>query len=380
VFTATVITLDKALAKAAGFTAGDLAETFLASSFDQYRNPTLITAQYPPSRTAPAEARGSSGAGGAGRLHAVATDLPSAAAEAEAGQGGDGAILAVRHGTSSSRSELDHNGTVVTRAVAVASGVSIGGVVTIAAASTEAVTTVPSQGNPTTDLKVTLTGLLVGGVPAELTDQGLRISDQVPFGPGQLVAFNAATAQLAERGLIVTAAPAVRETDINRARAEGGAVLVRYRVTDQIGGDEEVVIADAHSRSTLALAEKQPSVPEPLPALTPAPVSPLGPVSTGLTPGGGAMLPPPARPDGGWVGDGHGAGAGSVSADTDAATLFPAGGPGAETAAPTDGLLNLVEGARDPAVIRLRTGYRVILLLAAAGAAVHFAAQRTRPT
>src|SRR5581483_472463 len=62
-WTATAITLDKAVAKAAGGTGGSLAETFFESSSKEYRNPSLIGAQYPPTATIPTEARGGSPAG-----------------------------------------------------------------------------------------------------------------------------------------------------------------------------------------------------------------------------------------------------------------------------------------------------------------------------
>jgi len=47
-YSSTALTLDKTQARAAGFTGGDLAETFFESSSDKYRNPTLINAQFPP--------------------------------------------------------------------------------------------------------------------------------------------------------------------------------------------------------------------------------------------------------------------------------------------------------------------------------------------
>src|SRR5581483_1847742 len=222
-----------------------LAETFFRSSSKDYRNPSLIGAQYPPTATIPTEARGGSPEGAPGGIaatHVVATEQPSASASAQGGRGGDGSPVTVQGGSSSSHGELRPDGAVVTRALSVATGAAVGGgAVTFSSATTEAVTTVPPAGPPTTALNVTVTGLLVGGVPAELSDQGLRISDQVPVGAAQLGAFNAATAQLAARGITITAAPAVREIGAGQARAEGGGMAVRYRVADQIGGDEAIV-------------------------------------------------------------------------------------------------------------------------------------------
>ncbi|HKN38485.1 MAG TPA: hypothetical protein VJ456_05175 [Acidimicrobiia bacterium] len=392
-WTSTAITLDKAVAKAAGGTGGALAETFFQSSSDQYRNPSLIGAQYPPTATIPSEARGGSPPGTPGGLaatHAVATEQPTADAEAQGGRGGDGSPIVMQGGSSSSHGELGRDGAVITRARSVASGIAIGGgAVTISSATTEAVTTVPPRGPPTTELKVTLTGLLVGGVPAELTDQGLRISDQVPVGPAQLAAFNAATAQLAARGIVVTAAPAVREVGVDQARAEGGGVDVRYTVTDQVGGDEEVVLAQALSRSTLKLAEPAPALPLPvepsppgapapgLPAAAPSPVVP----SVVAAPAGAGVVRPSGPSDDGAVALGPAVTVGGV----DAGSVAPGGGTAAAPVAaapltPARPALNLFGREDDRALRRLRTGYRVILLLAAAGAAVHFAGQRARTT
>jgi hypothetical protein len=380
-WTSTAITLDKAVAKAAGATPGELAEGFFHSSSDQYRNPSLIGAQYPPTAIVPAEARGGSPPGvpgGVAATHVVATEQPSADAEAQGGRGGDGSPIVMQGGTSSSHGELSRDGAVITRARSVASGIAIGaGAVTLTSATTEAVTTVPPRGRPTTEVKVTLTGLLVGGVPAELTDEGLRISDQVPVGPGQLAAFNAATAQLAARGIVVTAAPVVREVGIDRARAEGGGVVVRYTVTDQFGGDEEVVLAEARSRSTLGLAEAAPAPPLPSPpGETPVTVPPV----VVAPPAPQPLAAPP-------VGTGA-AGVGSSLSDTSASPGPAAGAPTDIAAGPVPvaaeplplprPALNLPGGEDDRALNRLRSGYRVILLLAAAGAAAHIASQRSR--
>ena len=385
VLTSAAITLDKAVAKAAGGTGGDPVETFMASSVDQYRNPTLISAQYPPTRAAPAEAS-SGGEAGLAALRAAATELPSATAEAEADRAGDEVTLAVRHGRSASSSELGHDGVLVTRAAAVASGVTIGGVATIASAATEAVTTVPPRGRPTTQVKTTITGLQVGGVPARLTDEGLRISDQVPVGPEMLATFNAATAQLAERGIVITAVPAVREAGAERARAEGGAAVVRYRLADQAGGDEELVIAQARSQSTLVMAQERAPLPprsltEPPGEPTPAPGPPASaPTGTPADLGGRPPIAPAVV-----AGAAGASGSGFGPEPVGAGSSFPVApwdtGRGASASdARAEGQLGLVDRAADPAVARLRRGYSVILLLAAAGAAVHLALQRSRST
>jgi len=402
-WTTTAITLDKAVAKAAGGTAGALAETFFQSSSKDYRNPSLIGAQYPPTATIPTEARGGSPPGTPGGIaatHVVATEQPTASASAQGGRGGDGSPIVVQGGSSSSHGELRPDGAVVTRATSTATGVSIGGgAVTFSSGTTEAVTTVPPAGPPTTALKVTVTGLLVGGVPAQLSDQGLGISDQVPVGATQLAAFNAALSQLSARGITIIAAPAVREIGAGQARAEGGGMIVRYRVADQIGGDEEIVLAEARSSSTLQRAAPASPLPLPeVPSVSEPPAS--GPATTGspLAPpaaAGAAGMPAPSIGNG----EDYGAGGPSASPADSGTALGSAAGPSGtgngatsgagptSAAAPASGLaaparpaLNLLARADDRAERRLRTGYGVILLLAFAGTAIHFGAQRARST
>ncbi|HZQ76696.1 MAG TPA: hypothetical protein VFE55_05155 [Acidimicrobiia bacterium] len=388
-WTATAITLDKAVAKAAGGTGGSLAETFLESSSKEYRNPSLIGAQYPPTATIPTEARGGSPAGTPGGIvatHVVATEQPAATAEAQGGRGGDGGPVVVQGGSSSSHGELRADGAVLTRATSMASGVAIGGgAVTFSSATTEAVTTVPPAGPPTTALKVTVTGLLVGGVPAELTDRGLGISDEVPVGAAQLAAFNAAVGQLAARGITITAAPTVREIGAGQARAEGGGMVVRYKVADQIGGDEEVVLAEARSSSTLQRA--QPASPLPLPALPSVSEPPASaPAASAAAPQSAAptrAAAPPAGSEEEGIGPGAGNGAGPSNGAEAVGPAGPASAAGplaaAASASPRPAL-NLLGREDDRAPRKLRTGYGVVLLLAFAGTALHFAAQRARTT
>jgi len=400
-WTTTAITLDKAVAKAAGGTGGSLAETFFESSSKDYRNPSLIGAQYPPTATIPTEARGGSPPGTPGGIaatHVVATEQPSASASAQGGRGGDGSPVVVQGGSSSSHGELRPDGAVVTRAVSTATGVSIGGgAVTFSSGTTEAVTTVPPAGPPTTALTVTIAGLLVGGVPARLSDQGLGVSDQVPVGAAQLAAFNAAMSQLATRGITVVAAPTVREVGAGQARAEGGGMVVRYRVADQIGGDEEFVLAEARSSSTLQRAAPASPLPLPLPGLAsasppsgtgPAAGSPLAPPAAS---GEGAGAAGPSAPAAGnaaaaasapaFSGDGNGAGPTPAAAPLAAAAPLTGAAPlTAAAPAPARPALNLLGREDDRAERRLRTGYGVILLLAFAGTAIHLAAQRARTT
>jgi hypothetical protein len=196
--------------------------------------------------------------------------------------------------------------------------------------------------------------------------------------------LTAATAQLAARGIVVTAAPAVQEAGAGQARAEGGGVVVRYTVTDQLGGDEEVVLAEARSRSTLRLAEPAPAQPLPLPAPSPgqgsaAPstqASAAAPLPMVVAPAGSVVSAPPGSLAGGAAASGVPLPAGGGDAAAPAGIGATAPGMAAPLT-PVHPALNLLGREDDRALRRLRAGYRVIILLAAAGAALHFAAQRS---
>ncbi|HKN37558.1 MAG TPA: hypothetical protein VJ456_00465, partial [Acidimicrobiia bacterium] len=145
IYSSTALTVDKTQAQAAGFTAGDLAELFFESSSDKYRNPALVRAQYPPAGTVPAESSfdgaaappGAPATGGAGHLHAVAAETPSAAAEAAGARAALGDVT-VGGGTSASSGELGADGTLITKARSAATDIRIAKVLTVANATTVA--------------------------------------------------------------------------------------------------------------------------------------------------------------------------------------------------------------------------------------------------
>jgi hypothetical protein len=144
---------------------------------------------------------------------------------------------------------------------------------------------------------------------------------------------------------------------------------VRYSVADQVGGDEEFVVAQASSRSVLVLRTPL-AGPVTAPALTPAPSVPPGAASGSLAPApvGTTGTTPVARE----ATPGPGVAARLIPSPprTVPSAVLPAVSPASE--------LNLLAGAEDPAVGRLLAGYRVILVLAVAGAALHLVRQRTR--
>jgi hypothetical protein len=421
VYSSTALTVDKTQAQAAGFTAGELAELFFESSSDKYRNPTLVRAQYPPAGTVPAESsfdgaaapQGAPAAAGAGHLHAVAAGAPSAAAEAAGAQATLGDVT-VGGATSVSSGDLGADGTLITKARSAATDVSIAGVLTLAAANTVAEARVPRTGPPTTTLQVKLAGVALAGVPAEITPDGIRISDKAAASPVTIAEFNAALAQLQAKGITVVAAPLVQETAAGVASASGGGLTIRYKVADQIGGDEELTLAPASARSAVARREiDAPTVDVPVPS----------PAADGPAPGAGAAAASPASPVGSGIpaltGSGSGSAAGglpgvSYGFDSDrlsgaAAALggpssavpysASAGAPNATTSAvsgASNAATSAVSGASNAATSaaaaavpsahhgpdparRLRSGYALVLLAALAGVAAVTAQFRIRP-
>jgi len=396
VYSSTSLTLDKTIARAAGFTPGPLGELFLESSSDRYRNPSLVTAQHPPTEKVPAEAtvdgigspEGPPVAGRGGRFHTKATDTPSAEATAT-GAGGVGPNVTVASSASSSAGTLQADGTLVTRARSQATGVRIADVLRLASVTTVAEATVPRAGAPTTALHVTLAGMTLAGIPAEMTPDGLRISDQAPASPVSRAAFDDALAQLADRGITVSAAPLVQDTAAGAARAEGGALRIRYKVADQIGGDEEFTFAPASARSAVSRRDTEAEAPS---VATDLPVD--GPTAAGSA---GAPAPRPATT--GVNGAGSGADAtvnaaggaeslpfngspafGTTPADPSTPSTSPAAGtpegpagPASITGTPggpagPDDLQLAAGRAADPAH-KVRTGYAVVLLALVAGVA-----------
>src|SRR5260370_339282 len=90
-----------------------------------------------------------------------------------------------------------------------ATDIRIAKVLTLAGATTVAEARVPRTGAPTTALDVKLTGAALGGIPAEITPDGIRISDKAAASPVTIAQFNAALAQLQEKGITVLAAPLI---------------------------------------------------------------------------------------------------------------------------------------------------------------------------
>ena len=391
-YSTTQLTVDKATAKAASFTLGDLVESFLEISDrplddklpdptgmlpdltldpttedpndhlgkyqppeTEYKSPVIVKAQYPPSADQ-AVPESSEALGGA--VRAYANQAPLSHAEAHGGKTTVAGVLEIGAGSSSSQSELLGNGTVVTTAIAEAKNVVVGGIVNLASVTSRAITRVPASGDGETELKIVVSGVLVGGVPARLTNDGLELSDQVPVSPAQLVAFNEGIAALDATGIAIRAFPGVvRKVDASSAEAAGAGLSVHYNFTGQglpgsgLGDapyDEEFVIGKVKSRSvarhrTTRLGTDLSELPD-LDVLA-------GDFTSSTDDGfglGGSEL-------------GSGAATGSVASS-----------PGGNDD------LNLVRSRAVPVVARLRDFYRLIMALALIGALTLLARRRTR--
>jgi hypothetical protein len=270
-YTETLITPDKALGRAAGFTPGPLAETFFGTSSEHYRNPSMVVAQQP-AGLFPAEDRapiGASGpAGSFGLIHAAAPSRSEVAAEVVMAAGPPGAPITVEGGLSRSSSLVEPDGTVVT-AVEVGFGRVVAGALELSGGHSRALARTPAGRPPVLDLETTLGRIAVNGVAAELTDSGLAVAGSEALSAAEVARFNAGLAQLAQAGISIEAVPRHHRAEDGSGHISGAAGLLRYRlpqlpVPNSIGNDEALLLA-----SVSATAVAQPAsgaAPESLPA------------------------------------------------------------------------------------------------------------------
>lgn len=258
--------IGKTRAIAAGATIGELGEAFLITTVNGYTNPALLNAQYPPSNVYPSEARFGqsvrSGGSSVADLHAVANGQPSAAADAIGGNGGMAGVLRIGGGTSSTRSEVKQDGTVLTTAVSTVHDVVIGPepapILTIGTMKSTASVEVPFGGKPKSNVKVQLTGAQVAGTPVTITQDGINLLNATSVPASLVQQVNGYLAQLDQYGLSVRALPVDKQETATEGTVSGAALQFRYTVppsvalpTD-IGKDETIllgqVIANAAGR------------------------------------------------------------------------------------------------------------------------------------
>jgi len=276
--------LGKARGLAAGATPGNLGEAFIATTIQGYSNPSAVTAQYPPSKVFPSEATAPNSVSGGGasvaRFHAVADAIPSATADATGGAGGIANVFRAGGATSRAHSEVRADGTVVTTAVSALQDVRIGPdaapLATISHLTGTAEVRVPLGGKPKDTVTIEMSGLLVGGVPVTITQEGVSLAGTVPVPATALATVNQALAQLDAQGIRLQAVPVTKEATDTNGTASGAVLAIGYKVPAQvqlptdIGKDETVLLgqvsAEAAGRRrqplTLELPPPLPSPPE----------------------------------------------------------------------------------------------------------------------
>jgi hypothetical protein len=308
------VQLGKSLSFAAGFTLGELGDTFVVTSAPPNTitsMPTVINAQDPPSNTAPKEAHltaGQYGGADSGEVRnadlaarANAEDAPTATAQAA---GNAVSSVPFSSGASSSRSDsaVADDGTVTTKAISSVQNVVIGSgamALTIAAVDSVASVTIPPGGKPIPTLAVHSYGAQLAGVPVILDEKGISINNQVAVPPDALSAFQAGLAQLAAQGLTLVPSPTQTQSTSEGATVSGAVFSFRYHYPDafprpsDIGTDEEWRLGSVYASAT-ARPRTEPPVAAPADS---APVAPgvaapdvAAPASAPLSPG----LPPAA--------------------------------------------------------------------------------------
>ena len=271
------VQLGKSQALAAGFTLGELGDLFVVSSSPPgtiTQMPTVISAQDPPSETAPRENSLSAGNGGGqsvggevrnADLNARASDSPMAVANASL-HSVTTAVYTAGAGVSHSESAVLPDGTVQTKATTSVQNLLIGGPQGLKIATVDSLATItikPGQ-KPVTALQVHTYGASLAGVPVTIDKNGLRISDQVPLPAASVEAFNQGVAGLAAQGLTFIASTETVEVGESEAELYGSAFTFRYQLPQSdiprpsdIGSDQMFeygkVVAKVTSRTTGSL-------------------------------------------------------------------------------------------------------------------------------
>jgi len=360
--------IGKTRAIAAGETIGELGEAFLATTLQQYSNPALVNAQYPPSDVYPSEAKFGNGvsAGGADLLdiHAVADATPSATADAIGGGGGVAGLFHIGGGTSHADSRVESDGTVVTTSFSsihdVLIGPQIAPILTIGTMTSKASVRVPFGGKPQTSLTVQISGALVAGAPVTITQDGITLANSAAVPASTVLQVNQYLAQLDQYGLAIRAVPVDKEVTDTEGTVSGAALQFRYIVppslslpTD-IGKDETILLGQVIANATGRKRE---------PFAATAPPVEVSPETISSSPDTGLSTEPVA-----------------ATPDLTAPASQPAalGGPTAAAAPTGPAPFTLPPRARNVVADRVLDGYRLIILAAVIAAAVYLLRNRTR--
>ncbi len=148
----------------------------------------------------------------------------------------DSTVFAVDHATSRTDQRIDAAGHLVVEAHAVLDGVHLlGGLILIDSIRTDAVVTDDGRGTQTHDATLTVDGVTVAGVPAEITEKGLVVGS--PTGAdGPLVQQLTGTLNQLLDGLgveVTTLAVEDGVDDAGLAYARAGGVMVEFHVDAQ---------------------------------------------------------------------------------------------------------------------------------------------------
>jgi hypothetical protein len=364
--------IGKTQAIAAGATIGELGEAFLITSVNGYTNPTLVTAQYPPSNVFKSDTAFSNGVSSNGQsaidIHTVADGTPSAKANAIGGAGGLAGVLRIGGGTSRTLSTVKDDGTVVTTAVSSVHDVTIGPdlvpILSIGTMTSTASVEVPFGGKPKTSLTVQMGGAQVAGTPVTITEQGITIANSAVVPASSVQSVNQSLSQLDQYGISVRAVPVDKQVTDTDGTVSGAALQFRYTVPSQvslptdIGKDETILLGEV-----IANAAGRPRQPVSIPA--------LGADVSGAT----AASPEPS------LGTDTGLSSPGLSTPADQPALL--GGPAAAPASTSSGAagpppFQLAHRARNVVADRVLSGYRFIIMVAVLAAAVYLLRNKTR--
>ncbi|HVV35973.1 MAG TPA: hypothetical protein VHC63_05160 [Acidimicrobiales bacterium] len=288
-------TLDKSQAIVAGVTPGPLGEAFLETTvvappsvppqvgkYVAYKNPSLVTAQYPPSNVFPAEA--SVADGGliveapfklrAGSLTAKASPVSADAAAVSGGQFVIPKVVTVQHAGGDSDTHVLDDGTVVAEAHSYLSGINIAGILDIASIDSVARTTAKPGATPTHSLSISIGRGLIAGMGVTIDTRGVHLAGSTVADPARIAAVNAALKALDRLHIAVAVLPGIdQHADDRSAAASGAALSIRYDVTSlvppsvdtpagpvgsplgDVGKDEEVLLGQVQA-SSLAAARR----------------------------------------------------------------------------------------------------------------------------
>lgn len=397
-YTSSAVTLDKARARASGFFGGELVDTFMRSSLDQYEPlMTELDAQAEnPAQSSPQEEvtldSPDTGQGRVGYLRAAAPSRTRAEAILTlASDSGGEAPLVFDGVTAETTTEVLEDDTVVVESVATLAGITIAGVVEFSDVRSIARVAVPVGGEPKTTFKTSIAELTVAGQDLlGVGNDGITIAGQNLLDSLELAELDPVFEQLAEQGLTFESVPASVESEPGRARVEGAAFRFRYQakknpeiaelldsnpmyqflpaVPPELGYDEEFLVG--HVTATAVARES----------------GNLG-IDLGFGGAGEGTLPPTAGVDGAAPATPSGSGTTASVPSTSsgpaatAPSLGPTSGPTApEVAAPAESgretddatgttLELLGAEAVDPGVQRMNDLYQLLFLFAIAGAA-----------